>query len=270
MRLERYVQGIWAVIGTLVLVGMLLSVIVPVVVGTVWRRRGHGLRVTPDAAARAAAPAEQIVYGQPITSAHSDYVMIPVGLQSASNNALSLKSSSYAGSGSYTYKAFSIYHSLSWGRFYNLVFHHRKTGESHLLIKRKAAITAFYFPYEPDEEAKKHRVPKFLLFGIAEQDTDRNGLIDREDAVRGYLSDLAGTNLQPITPSGTQLVDWAFDFDDTFILLRVKSDSDRNGRFTDADAISVVRVDVNNPAPGADIVPQKLHVELDMILRGTP
>lgn len=180
----------------------------------------------------------------------SDYVVIPLGLK--------------------TDRAFEVIRDLSRSKSYksdpflttNLIFHHKETGSSHLLLDRKAIISQFedlsvltedrdkgkskgisisngksettVTPKEANESQEK--LPQLWLYKIIEKDTNADERLTDKDAILGYLSDRAGKNLQAITPKDSQLLNWQLFREDNILLLEVKEDSNRDREFTETDA----------------------------------
>ena len=94
-------------------------------------------------------------------------------------------------------KSFGDYLSAETIHWNNLVFCAKAGGQCHLLLDHKAVICKAYFPGPPKD---KSEVPRYLLLGIAEEDTNGDGYINDQDAVVLFVADLAGRNLIRLTP----------------------------------------------------------------------
>lgn len=223
-------------------------------------------------------PQPQIVYGDLIVDNESEYIMIPVTLsgdrkQSGVPN-ISLASGSYD-----EYRGRGIVG-------YNMIFYNKTSGESNILLNRKALISKFEYllaKQEP-ENTSKGNVPtnqpkqnpskkisskpqnQLLLFHVIDSDTNADGKLDGADAIIGYLSNLAGKSLQAITPPDTQLVSWVFDEKSGGMFITIRKDSDGDRKFTEKDAIDFVRVNISKPSVGKEIVNVKTRQELQKIL----
>lgn len=252
MKIEKYNQIVWAIIGTAVLIGVLL-VMVASPLSFFWgRQRQKGIKVEQfDQKETGRNPEEIVVYSNPIVMEDSEYIMIPVRLKDKKSGFGKSRLSEYA-----SYR----------GRYNNIIFYNKNNGQSHLLLNKKAIISSFYFPNKKEYEKDKP-VLKFLLFGISENDTNGDGIINERDAVIVYLSDLAGKNLQQITPKNTQLIDWEIDENSDMIFLRIRKDSDNDGQFTERDSITVLKVNVQNPIIGTEITTDKIQKKVKSIIR---
>ncbi len=273
MKIERYAQIITAIVSTLVLLGLVVMVAVPTALYVVHRLTGNraDIRIVPGGRERAGqTAAARLKYGSPILTDQSDYVMVPVWLEgaTAAGAGAMLKSyafSSYAGSYSGVSKSAWVYYGCSGRPFHNLVFRHKQTGESHLLLEKPAVISRCYFPYERSRDDEPPP-PKFLLLGISDQDTNHDGVIDENDAIVGYMADLAGRHLQQVTPPQTQLLDWDIDRSRRVVYLRVRGDTDHDGKFTEKDEEWILQVAADQPAIGEPVVSDALREQLRHIL----
>ena len=257
-RLERYNQVLWAIVGTVAAIGIGLGVVGTACATVGYIASPHGLH----AIGALRGPAEQqpsaLVYESPLISPYSDYFMIPVGVEPVSGRAANLISSSYDSGNPRTFKAFSIYYGLSWPTCSNVVFVHRATGKASVLLDRRAVITQLYYPYEEALKSDRSaKMPKVLLLGLVDADTNGDGRMNEDDAVTGYLADLAGQHLTPITPPGTQLLDWEFDERSASVIARVRIDSQH---------VTLLRIDLDKPAVGTPLIPDEVHQVLGALL----
>ncbi|MGL5065504.1 MAG: hypothetical protein ACRC62_36505 [Microcoleus sp.] len=219
----------------------------------------------------------QIAYGNLIFDAESEYIMIPVlpsgDEKESKGNPISSSLGSYDSRGS-----------SSIGE--NMIFYNKTNGASNILLNKKALISKFEYlsgkkePENPSGENEAANRPKqnpskkaatkpqdkLLLFHIIDSDTNADGKFDGADAVIGYLSNLAGKSLQPITPPNTQLVSWVFDEKSGGIFITIRKDSDADRKFTEKDTIDFVRVNVSKPAMGQEIIDGKTRQELQKIM----
>jgi hypothetical protein len=186
-----------------------------------------------------------IVYGDLILKEQSDYVMIPVRIKDNNQNRRS-----YLDSSAYSDKEI---------QFFNIIFFHKRNGETNLLLKKKAIITAFDFLEKKEQEKPSTR---FWLYKIIENDTNKDNKLNTQDAIIGYISDSSGKNLQQITPNNTQLVNWTIIQSVGAILLKVIEDSDNDKKFTERDKINFLKVNLNKPAIGTEIITDQIDQEI--------
>lgn len=222
-------------------------------------------------------PQSQIAYGDLIVDPESEYMMIPVTLSGDQkqpgfpNISRSSSYEDYRGSGMVGY---------------NMIFYNKTSGESHILLNKKALISKFEYLFgkkepenprnqnvttnQPKQDSSKKLPSKpqnqLLLFHVIDSDTNADGKLDGADAIIGYLSNLAGKSLQAITPPNTQLVSWIFDQKSGAIFMTIRKDSDGDRKFTEKDAIDFVRVNVSKPSVGKEIIDSKTQQELQKIM----
>ncbi|MEG3925780.1 hypothetical protein [Microcoleus sp. D3_18a_C4] len=223
---------------------------------------------------KAEKPQPQIAYGDLIVDSESEYIMIPVILSSdekeSGRDPISSKLSLYGdsrGSGMIGY---------------NMIFYNKSSGQSNILLNRKALISKFEYllpkkdPENPSNQNEQTNQLKqnpskkvsskpqnqLLLFHIIDSDTNTDGKLDDADAIVGYLSNLAGKSLQAITPPDTQLMSWVFDKKSDGIFVTIRKDSDGDRKFTEKDDIDFVRVNASQPKVGKEIIDGKTRQEL--------
>ena len=175
-----------------------------------------------------------LMYGDYMDLDSTSYLLIPIGMKTIEDRddrVLKIRSSadysSESTNGSYRFYKYNFY-SLDFGNCNNIIFYNKKTDETHLLLQKPTVISQFYFPhYDKEYAGKKYW---FILLGIHEEDTNKDGYIDNEDAERVYLSDLSGNNLTQITPDKSQLVDWYIDMSTNNILMKVRFDSNNDNK----------------------------------------
>lgn len=207
-------------------------------------------RKTEDARGQASAqPKSQpnINYGELIIKEQSDYVMIPVNVierNQDKENVLDLSSRSYEKDN---------------GRLYNIVFYRKQDGETHLLLNKKAIINSFDFL--ESKTANKQPI-RFWLYRIIDQDTNQDKLLNSEDAILGYMSDLSGKNLQQITPNKTRIINWVVLPSQNAIFIKILKDSNNDNKFTSEDQTNFVRVSLDKPSIGNEIINDKLEKEI--------
>lgn len=227
-----------------------------------------------------------ITYGEIIIQEPSDYIMIPVQIltekglfdksfeQLSQKNAtheisprslkkgifqarsqLSIANASESGiiSGlDSRYKGFNI----------NIVFHNLKTGETHLLLDKQAIL---YWETLELKKQKDKPVNKMLLLRMIEKDTNGDKKLDELDALAGYLSDLSGKKLQRITPPNTHLVNWKYERERGLIFLWIAKDYDNDKKFTEKDGLNLLKVNINQPTIGTEIISDKIRQKLKSI-----
>lgn len=182
----------------------------------------------------------KIDYGDLIIKEQSDYVMIPVNIEGESGL---LDRSDYKRGATTN----------------NFIFYHKPDGETNLLLKKAALIDSFQLL-----ETKNAGKPdtKVWFYGIIDQDTNQDKKLNQDDAIIGYTSDLAGKNLQQVTPNNTRMLSWVLLPSQNAILIKILKDSNNDKKFTSEDAVNFVRVNLDKPEIGKDIISDKLDQEI--------
>ena len=146
----------------------------------------------------------------------------------------------------------------------NIIFYNKKTEETHLLLKSPAIISDFYFPtYSQDYSGQRFY---FLLFGIRDTDSNKDGFIDSNDAEKVYMSDMSGKKIIQITPNQTQLNDWFIDVATDNIIMYVRTNSNGDKVFDAYDDMLILKSSITKPAMGFDIINPSIKADIKSIL----
>ncbi|OUL35358.1 hypothetical protein [Nostoc sp. 106C] len=188
---------------------------------------------------------QKLGYGDLIIKEQSDYLMIPVNLPEESQDQESNYSLSRSSAKEY--------------KLYNFIFYHKQDGATHVLLNKKAIINSFDFL----ETKLAGKTPtRFWLYKILEQDTNVDKKINFEDAILGYLSDLSGKNLVQVTPNNTQILNWVIVPSQNALFLKIIKDSNNDKKFTELDKTNFVRVNLDKPAMGTEIISESIEQEI--------
>ncbi|RCJ25457.1 hypothetical protein A6S26_16940 [Nostoc sp. ATCC 43529] len=190
-------------------------------------------------------PESNIIYGDLIIKEQSDYLMIPVNLPDQDGE----KGGNLSLSRSYEKS----------NNLYNIVFYRKQDGEAHLLLNKKAVINSFELL---EVKAANKPITRLWLYKIIDQDTNADKKINTNDAIVGYISDLSGKNLQQITPNNTQIINWVILPSQNAIFLKIIKDSNNDKKFTGEDNTNFVRVNLDQPGIGTEIISDRLEQEI--------
>ncbi|MDF5711248.1 MAG: hypothetical protein PUP90_27150 [Nostoc sp. S4] len=186
-----------------------------------------------------------IVYGDLIIKEQSDYLMIPVNLPEDNQE----KESNLNLSRSYQRK----------NLLYNIIFYRKQDGETHLLLNKKALINSFDLL---EVKAAEKPITRVWLYRIIDQDTNADQKLNIEDAIIGYISDLSGKNIQQITPNNTKIINWVVVPGQNAIFIKIIKDSNNDKKFTEEDKTNFVRVNLDKPGIGTEIVSEQVEQEI--------
>ncbi|BCL35565.1 hypothetical protein [Nostoc sp. MS1] len=185
----------------------------------------------------------QVSYGDLIIKEQSDYLMIPVNANGKNQEQkFSLDSSRYD--------------KRDYTLLYNLIFYHKQTGESHILLDKKAIINSYDLL---EAKITDKPVTRAWFYQIIDQDTNKDKNLNQEDAVIGYISDLSGKNLIQVTPNNTKIINWVVLPSQKAIFIKIIKDSDNDNKFTGADKTNFVRVSLEKPSIGTEIISEQIE-----------
>lgn len=187
-----------------------------------------------------------ISYGDLIIKEQSDYLMIPVNATEPNQK----KNDSLD---------FSRYDKRYNQSVYNLIFYRKQDGETHLLLNRKAIIHSFDLLETKTVGKPSTRV---WLYQIIDQDTNKDKVFNQADAVIGYISDLSGKNLQQVTPNKTKIINWVVLPSQNAIFIKIIKDSNNDNKFTQSDNTNFVRVSLEKPSMGTEIISEQIDQQV--------
>lgn len=214
-----------------------------------------------------------VQYQTPLPVEGGDYWIVPVNLEKKKQGeaeddqrkSRGLSESSLerydSGMGSDFYS-----YAYGWGPCYNLVFIHKTTGESRLLLDYKGYIAQIFILEARREKQDAERNPEFILLKMAVTDTNRDGKINGKDALPGYLVSLDGTKLTQITPDLTQMGWWRYDSAAKTVFVEAVQDLNGDKKYNWDDPKVLLSVNVNEPKMGQEIVPQGIKDKVEAIL----
>ncbi|MDJ0735885.1 MAG: hypothetical protein QNJ47_17780 [Nostocaceae cyanobacterium] len=188
-----------------------------------------------------------IVYGDLIIKETSDYLMIPVGISPDNNQegAFLFSSSRYPEADK---------------NIYNLIFYSKKDGTTNILLNKKALISEFKLLSQKKEDGKL--LKQFWLYKIIDSDTNGNKKLDTKDGIIGYISDLSGKNLKQVTPNNTQIMSWVVVQSIGAMFIKIVKDSNKDKKFTDKDETAFIKVNLDEPKIGSEIISDELEQEI--------
>lgn len=255
LTLARYNGILWAVIGTALALGIaaLVTIVVGAAVNKLFKSDNVPVFVADDTEQGAAvrAPAHYD-FCHPIAVYGSPYQLLRVVTDRLAvrgvPTALNKRDIGSYGSGAPSYEqACGLYGSDQPSALTNVLVRHADTGKMHLALKENAAVKAFEYPEAPSSinaQAPSFPPPGTLYWEIAFTDNNGDRIIDEQDDIGAHLSDLDGKNLTRVTPKMSRVLEKSYDQRRALLLLRIVSDTNGNGKLDDADAPSLLEVNV--------------------------
>jgi len=223
------------------------------------------------------APREQNlrpVWGEPIVLPQSPWVVIPFAVESPNQK---LGFSPGISSGGFVFgvssvgfsmnKEFGTYWQTGWTHWNNAAVYNSATGQSHLLLDRRAVICRAYIPSDTMQMNGKPK--NYILLATAEKDTNGDHYINEDDQLTLYYCDLSGAGTQRLTPPDVSFHDLTRDPAGTLLLISVRRDTTGSGKFTD-DNGDLLRVDLSNVQQGQAFLPEELRQKASRLVTSQP
>jgi hypothetical protein len=256
--LDRYNGILWAAVGTLVLLIVVVSVLVALA-GMLYSlvKPDHGgvpvAMVENDA--RDGSPRKPAVYDfcQPVAVYGSPYQFIRVVSDRfvVRNKPAVLPEKRY---GSYSseapsYDTCGIYGSDRPSAVINVMVRNADNGATHLVLKENAVVHTLEYPQLPakgnaEESAWSFPPPGVLYWEIALDDSNGDNVIDERDDLGAYLSGPDGHNLVRITPESSRVLEKTYDRKRNVQTLRIVRDTNNDKTIDEKDSPSLIEVNV--------------------------
>jgi hypothetical protein len=253
LKLERYNQILWAVIGTGVVVVaavMALTATVAALYALFKSRPGVPVAVVEETT-QGGRDAAHYDFCHPIAVHGSPYQLIRVvtdRLVVRNKPALLSKQSYFSSySGTRSYDSCVLYGSDGPSAVANVLVRHADSGATQLLFKENAVIQALEYPRPPvnNEDpafAQTFPPPGVLYWEIAFEDSNGDDVIDEHDDAGAYLSDVDGRNFTRITPPASRVLQKTYDKPRKRLTLRIVRDTNGDRKLDDEDAPSLIEV----------------------------
>lgn len=261
MTFERYNRILGAVLGTLTLLGIVAASISALVISD--SRRGDARVLLKRGAEQ---PTSSVVYFcRPITVSGTAFQLLPLAAINPRNSndpvidlvaEISVKSSvdrrfqqcGYGGG-------------FDKGRVFDAILRDVGTGKQSLLWSRPALLESFDQGSSECDDGRG-RVPCQMHQWLAhDADTNRNGAIDREDALGAFELTSAGV-LKRITPPDSSILEWTWDRDHNTLLYTVARDTNGDRRFTPGDQTDVLQYTPGSGGTASSIVDRGVLAQL--------
>ena len=134
------------------------------------------------------------------------------------------------------------------GPVFNLLFYHLPTGRTHLLFP-----SGEFRIERVDANHRPVRRWPYIFYQIIPADRNQDGELTPADGRVLFVSDKAGEQLRQLTPDSARLERWQLVTGTDLLLAELRYDSDRNGKFNDADANYWLRCNLRAPQAAATL-----------------
>lgn len=196
---------------------------------------------TPEEAPEKIDSTEIVIADLPIHFDNTKYIIHPVGdfRIYEGRSKLSYGSSSVSRV-SYTISNYN--RNEITGYLNNLYFQHLDSLKTTPLTDQKMVIQTATFLNTVALKTKK----EFIVYSIADKDTNRDGLIDFNDIKSLYISEISGANFIKLTPDLQELIDWSVVDVNNRLYFRTIEDTNKNGDFDRNDNLHYYFVNLNS------------------------
>ncbi len=175
----------------------------------------------------------------PIQMEGTNYILHPIGKVRLSedykqSNSKNLNVSSYVIS---NYNRFEL-----TGYFDNIKFQHLDSTATHLLTDKQIQIQTATFLNTTEVKIGK----KYLVYTLADMDSNKDGDLDENDIKSLYLSFSNGQNFIKLSIDFQEVIDWNLLKSKNRLYFRSIEDINKNGAFDKTDKLHYFFVDLNS------------------------
>lgn len=264
MRVERYNQLLFAVLGTAAIVGG-IALAVGVTLLTLREAQPARILVNQQSPDR---PRQELLFCEPTIVPESGLQLLPVAVR-AVDESNDVRVTSPPGLASYSPSdrncGLSRY---SWGgQIFNVVVRTLQADQQRLLLDRPAQVEALHLPHENCAEGEGSVPCDVLQWHIRDTDTNGDGAISEEDALVAYHSTAAVDELRPVTPREASLVTFVWDSERNSILFQVRFDRSGDQRFDERDPTEVLELALAPGSTAREIITPEIRRALEAQVR---
>lgn len=140
-----------------------------------------------------------------------------------------------------------------WGHYTDLLFYNTKTNQVKKLFQDKLALISpflqkrsSYYDQEKAPDLSNNILPKHIIYSITTDDFNGDKVLDSDDPSYLYVSTKTGEHLRQITPNGFDVISWTISKDKKIILVKGRTDKNKNKKFGNGDDQLYYRIDLND------------------------
>jgi hypothetical protein len=262
MTLERYNQILWATLGTCAGLGIL----------------GFGGWLAFNLSREAKQPTiivakpnepkpkQDLVFCEPVVIRGTNRQLFPVAVVNVEDpdSQKTVLSQTFHSNLVYRYSssncAFGQYGGAS--RIFNVIVKDTQTGRQWLLLNQPAQIDSVNIPSEKCKNGEGPVPCGVLQWHIRDQDTNKDGVIDKKDALVVFHSDGQTVQLRAVTSHNASLIDFVWDRDRNSLLYQVRMDSNGNGEFEESDGTNILEYTIGKSNAAEPVVDEDLKKDL--------
>jgi hypothetical protein len=151
-------------------------------------------------------------------------------------------------------------------RWHNAIFRDTRSGEEWPLLERRGIVAQYQVLGHPPRE-DEHFVSRALLFIVVLEDTNRDGVLNDQDARVAILTDGDGRNPRIITPREGQV--WGARYDPALdmLFLQVAMDTSGDGRYTFEDVATPWAVAITSRDTAAPLLSRAMVERAQSLLQ---
>ena len=132
--------------------------------------------------------------------------------------------------------------------FVNISHYNTKTRLSGKFFEKPVLIKSLYFPAFLKDSLNFQPVHrKHYLVSVYDEDTNKDGMINRSDLRRFYAFDINAQNRSLIIPKNQSVVSAEYDPDNDHLYVFTRADQNNNGTIDELEDVHVFWIDLNDP-----------------------
>lgn len=130
----------------------------------------------------------------------------------------------------------------------NILITNNTTGERKMLFEQPVRIKNFYYPSPlTDVLANKPVKRQYYMVSCYDEDTNKDGYINRDDLRRFYLFSLDGKPVRALIEKNYGVVGSDYDYVNDLLFVYAYLDSNNNGKIDAKDPKHIFRIDLKKP-----------------------
>lgn len=132
--------------------------------------------------------------------------------------------------------------------FVNISHYNNKTKNQNQFFEKPVMIKTLYYPTFSKDTLNFQPIKRnFYMVSVFDEDTNKDGFLNRKDLRRLYFFDINGQNKKLLVPKKYGVIGSSYDSGNDFIYITTQLDKNNNGKIETTEPVNYFWIDLKNP-----------------------
>lgn len=157
------------------------------------------------------------------------------------------------------------YKEMPGGSYWNIIFLNSKTNAYHLLSNEKMLIKNYDFKFGSPIQENIAQTSQYIFYEIVTDDYNNDKKLTDQDPEYLFFTDKEGKGFRQISPANYNLLNWQLIQSVKKVVMTVKRDADKNGKFDSYDEVSTFEVDMEKGSGPREVFSTEFKNQLKIL-----